>query len=67
MQYLVMYAVHSRLNHCNSFSCYCAIVVDSRKKECQKIDDLPVLATCQSGTLAMFSSKVNGPVAQEST
>ena len=28
----------------------------------QKIDDLPVLATCQFGTFAMLSSKVNGPV-----
>ena len=38
-----------------------------KKKESQKIDDLPVLATCRSGTLAMLSSKVNGPVAHEST
>ena len=33
----------------------------------QKIDNLPVLATCRSGTLAMLSSKVNGPVAHGST
>ena len=38
-----------------------------KKKESQKIDDLPVLATCRSGTLAMLSSKVNGPVAHGST
>ena len=40
-----------------------------RKEEerSQKIDDLPVLATCRSGTLAMLSSKVNGPVAHGST
>ena len=38
-------------------------VTDRRKKEeSQKIDDLPVLATHQSGTSAMHSSKVNGPV-----
>ena len=33
-------------------------------KESQKIDDLPVLATCQSATLAMFSSKVNSLASQ---
>ena len=33
----------------------------------QKIDDLPVLATRRSGTSAMLSSKVNGPVAHGST
>ena len=38
-----------------------------KKKESQKIDNLPVLATCRSGTLAMLSSKVNGPVAHGST
>ena len=37
------------------------------KEESQKIDDLPVLATCQYGTLVMLSSKVNGPVAHRST
>ena len=40
---------------------------ERRKKGSQKIDDLPVLATCQSGTLAMLSSKVNGPLAHGST
>ena len=43
------------------------IVLSWRRKESQKIDNLPVLATCQSGTLAMLSSKVNGPVAHGST
>ena len=33
----------------------------------QKIDDLPVLATHRSGTSAMLSSEVNGPVAHGST
>ena len=33
----------------------------------QKIDDLPVLATHRSGTSAMLSSKVNGPVAHGNT
>ena len=36
-------------------------------KESQKIDDLPFLATCQSGTSAMLSSKVNSAVVHEST
>ena len=29
---------------------------ERRKKESQKIDDLPVLAACRSGTLAIYSS-----------
>ena len=70
-----MYAIFSRLNCCNSFSRYRASLADSytdrrkkeRKKESQKIDDLPVLATRRSGTSAMLSSKVNGPVADGST
>ena len=65
--YPVIYAVLSHLNCCNSFSRYHAIVVEKRKKESQKIADLPVLATCRSGTLAMLSSKVNSPVAYGST
>ena len=32
----------------------------------QKIDDLPISATCWSGTLVMLSSNVNGPVAHGS-
>ena len=64
MQYLVIYAVCLCLNRCDSFSRYHAILVQGRqKKESQKIDDSPVLETCRSGTLAMLSSKVNGPVA----
>ena len=69
MQYAVIYANFSSLN-CNSFSRYRASLADRRKKEeerSQKIDDLPVLETRQSGTLAMLSSKVNGPVAHGST
>ena len=38
-----------------------------KKEESQKIDNLPVLATCRSSTSAMLSSKVNGPVAHGST
>ena len=60
----MIYAVLSRLNRCHSFSHGRAIMVEKSKK---KIDDLPVLATCRSGTLAMLSSKVNGPVAHGST
>jgi len=69
VQYPVIYAVLSRLNRCNSFSRYCAIVVEKREKKerSQKIDDLPVLATCRSGTLAILSSKINSPVAHGST
>ena len=33
----------------------------------QKIDDLLILVTCRSGTLAILSNKVNGPVAHGST
>ena len=66
MQYPVIYAVLSRLNRFNSFSRYHAIVLEKRRRS-QKIDDLPVLATCRSGTLAMLSSQVNGPVAHGST
>ena len=40
------------------FSC-----LNERKSESQKIDNLPVLLTCWSGTLVILSSKVNGPVA----
>ena len=36
---------------------------DGEEEEGQKIDDLHVLATCRSGTLAILSSKVNGPIA----
>ena len=65
----MIYAVLSRLN---SFSRYHAIVVEKRKKErkkerSQKIDNLPVLATCGFGTLAMLSSKVNSHVAHGNT
>ena len=73
MQYPVIYAAFSRLNGCNSFGRYRASLADSyadgRKSEVrsQKIDDLPVLATRRSGTSAMLSSKVNGPVAHGST
>ena len=73
MQYLVIYAVFSHLNRCNSFSHYHASLADSytdrrkKKERSQKIDDLPVLVTRWSGTLAMLSSKVNGPVAHGST
>ena len=36
-------------------------------EESQKIDDLPVLATCRSGTSAMLSSTSNGPIVHGST
>ena len=37
------------------------------KNESQKIDDLAILVICQSSTLAMLSSKINGSVSHEST
>ena len=36
------------------------------KRESQKIDDFPVLVTRLSGTSAMLSSQVDGPVAHGS-
>ena len=62
----------SRLNHCNSFSCYRASPADSytyrrKKKRSQKIADLPTVVTWRSGTSAMLSSKFNGPIAHGST
>ena len=75
MQYPVIYDIFSRFFRCNSFSRYRASLADSysdrRKKkkeeESQKIDDLPVLATCRSGTSAMFSRKFNCPIDRGST
>ena len=53
----------------NSFSHYHAISVEGRKKReaSQKIDDLPIFATCLSGNIAMLSSEVNGLAAHGST
>ena len=69
MQYPVIYVACLSLDRCNSFSLYRAIAVEKRKKkeESQKIDNLPVLATCRSGTLVMLSSKVDGPAAHGGT
>ena len=67
VQYPVIYDIFSRLNRCNSFSRYRASLADCSDRRSQKIDDLPVLATCQSGTSTMFSSKFNGPIAHGST
>ena len=39
----------------------------NKKRESQKTDDLSVLVTCQSNTLAAFSCNINSPVAREST
>ena len=62
---LFMLDIFLRLNCCNSFSHYCDIPVQGNEEE--KVDNLLVSATCQYGTLAMLSSKVNGPVAHGST
>ena len=61
MKYLVIYVSFS-LNRCNSFRHYRA----SLKEGSQKIDNLRVLVTCQSGTSAMLFSKVNNPFAHGS-
>ena len=63
-----------RSDHCNSFSRYRASLADSyndrgkkeEEEESQKIDDLPILATCRSGTSAMLSSKFKAPIAHGS-
>ena len=55
------------MNRCNNFSRYCASLPYSERRRSEKIDDLPVLATCQSGTSVMLSSEVNGPIARGST
>ena len=58
----------SRLNRCNSFSRYRASLADSLDRRKKKsVDDLPVLVTCRSGTLAILSGEVNGLVAHGST
>ena len=64
----MIYAVFLRFNT-RSFSRYCARLADAIKKdkESQKMDDLPVLATCQSDTSAMLSGKVNSPAVYENT
>ena len=61
----MIYVVVLRLNRCNSFSRCRAIAVEKRKKK-KKSEDAR-LATCRSGTLAMLSSKVNGPAAHGNT
>ena len=43
------------------------LVESGEKEESQKMDDLPVLATCWFGTLGMLSSQINGPVGNRST
>ena len=40
---------------------------EERRKSEDTIGDLSVLATCQSGTLVIISSEVNGPVTHGST
>ena len=71
MQYPVIYAFLSRLNHCLVIASSIIMLswwkVERKKKKVKKIDDLPVLATSQFGTSVMFPSKVNGPVAHRST
>ena len=68
MQYPVIY---SRLNRRNRFSHYSASLAYTqrrkKKERGQKINDLPVLATCHSDTLAILSSEVNGPAVHGST
>ena len=51
----MIYAVVLHLNRCNSFSRYRAILVEGREKN---VKDLPVLATCRFGALAIFQAKL---------
>ena len=44
-----------------------AVIVERYSEKSQKIDDLPILVTCQSGTSVMLSSEVNSSVAHGST
>ena len=73
MQYAVIYAIffHVRIVVIASAVIVLAWLTvsrtEERKKEAQKIDDLPVLATHRSDTSAMLSGKVNGAVAHGST
>ena len=70
MQYPVVYAIFSRSNCCIASAVFVLVwltVTDRRKKEeSQKIDNLPILVTCRSGTSVMLSSKFKGPVAHGS-
>ena len=66
----MVYAICLRLNRFNSFNHYCSspVYTQRKKKErSQKIDDLPILVTCWSGTLEMLSSEVNSLAAHGST
>ena len=50
----VIHGASSHLKYCDSFTRYCA----SRAKGSQKMNDLPTLATCWSGRLAMLCREV---------
>ena len=53
----IVYVVFSRFNHSNSFS-RIALAWLMQKEESQKIDNMPILTTCWSGTSALLFSKV---------
>ena len=55
------------LDHCNSFSRYHAIMAEKRETKKSEDKRFSILATCQSGILAMLSSKIIGPAAHGST
>ena len=58
MQYPKICAVFFifHLNHYNSFSRYSASLAYNREKKRQRIDDLPILVTCRSGTSVTLST-----------
>ena len=63
MQYPVICAVCLHLNCCNSFSHYCAIVMEGSQKEEERrrkseARQISRLATYQSGTLVMLPAKL---------
>ena len=67
MQCLVIYAVFFFVFELLYIIASAVIVIAWLTLKDEKIDDLPILATCWSGTSAMLSSEVNGPVAHGST
>ena len=70
VQYPGEYLACSRLNHCDSFSHYCASLAEERNKE-ELYSRLrpapPSVATCRSGTPAKLSGTANSLVADGNT
>ena len=68
MQYLVIYICFSCLNLVIASAAIVLAWLRTKEEErSQKINELSVLVTCRSDTLAMLFSEVNSPVAHGST